>query len=83
MHETFVSHESDSLLIESQSGMKGVSSSKLGYHRIHYRPNDVMGHPPVIPTRYYLPSLITVKAGASTPLLHKRVEETYQLKRTL
>ncbi|CAI5717233.1 unnamed protein product [Peronospora farinosa] len=41
VHEAHVSRETDSLLIESQSHMKDVSSSKLGYYvRIKYRPND-------------------------------------------
>lgn len=41
VHEAHLSDETDSLLIESQSRMKDVSSSKLGYYvRIKYRPND-------------------------------------------
>ncbi|CAH0479257.1 unnamed protein product [Peronospora belbahrii] len=41
VHEAHLSHETDSLLIESQSRMKDISSSKLGYYvRIKYRPND-------------------------------------------
>ncbi|CAI5744916.1 unnamed protein product [Peronospora destructor] len=41
VHEAHVSHETGSLLMESQSRMKDVSSSKLGYYvRIKYRPND-------------------------------------------
>ncbi|KAG7392149.1 hypothetical protein PHYPSEUDO_001872 [Phytophthora pseudosyringae] len=41
VHEAHLSDETDSLLIESQSRMKDVSSSKLGFYvRITYRPND-------------------------------------------
>ncbi|KAE9019529.1 hypothetical protein PR003_g14294 [Phytophthora rubi] len=41
VHEARLSNETDSLLIESQSRLKDVSSSKLGFYvRIKYRPND-------------------------------------------
>ncbi|ETP43744.1 hypothetical protein F442_09570 [Phytophthora nicotianae P10297] len=41
VHEAHLSEETDSLLMESQSRMKDVSSSKLGFYvRIKYRPND-------------------------------------------
>ncbi|KAI9913724.1 hypothetical protein PsorP6_005779 [Peronosclerospora sorghi] len=46
VHEAHLSEETDSLLIESQSRMKDVSSSKLGYYvRIKYRPNDKQSEP--------------------------------------
>ncbi|RLN57129.1 hypothetical protein BBJ29_006437 [Phytophthora kernoviae] len=41
VHEALLSTETDSLLMESQSRLKDVSSSKLGFYvRIKYRPND-------------------------------------------
>ncbi|RLN31652.1 hypothetical protein BBJ28_00004607 [Nothophytophthora sp. Chile5] len=41
VHEARLSQETDSLLMESQSRLKDVSSSKLGFYvRIKYRPND-------------------------------------------
>ncbi|KAG6952439.1 hypothetical protein JG687_00013002 [Phytophthora cactorum] len=41
VHEAHLSEDTDSLLMESQSRMKDVSSSKLGFYvRIKYRPND-------------------------------------------
>uniref|UniRef100_H3HED8 Phorbol-ester/DAG-type domain-containing protein n=1 Tax=Phytophthora ramorum TaxID=164328 RepID=H3HED8_PHYRM len=41
VHEANLSDETDSLLRESQSRLKDVSSSKLGFYvRIKYRPND-------------------------------------------
>ncbi|KAL3656412.1 hypothetical protein V7S43_018715 [Phytophthora oleae] len=46
VHEAHLSNETDSLLIESQSRMKDVSSSKLGFYvRIKYRPNDKQSAP--------------------------------------
>ncbi|EEY54081.1 uncharacterized protein PITG_19750 [Phytophthora infestans T30-4] len=41
VHEAHLSEKTDSLLMESQSHLKDVSSSKLGFYvRIKYRPND-------------------------------------------
>jgi hypothetical protein len=41
VHEARLSDETDSLLMESQSRMKDVSSSKLGFYvRVKFRPND-------------------------------------------
>ncbi|GMF39571.1 unnamed protein product [Phytophthora fragariaefolia] len=41
VHEARLSNETDSLLVESQTRMKDISSTKLGFYvRIKYRPND-------------------------------------------
>ncbi|CAI5718458.1 unnamed protein product [Hyaloperonospora brassicae] len=56
VHEAHLSHETDNLLVESQSRMRDFSLSKLGYYvLIKYRPNDkqhAAGDMALIPSGY-------------------------------